>query len=71
MSLTPSRVLGYARLSTLRSKLIAQVLPVAALALAAVTLIDQLGRVRGEYDLREPAEEDALVATLGLLVNNY
>jgi protein SCO1/2 len=42
-----------------------------------VTLVDQAGRVRGQYDPRLPVGEgnqkgqDALVADLGLLVNSY
>jgi hypothetical protein len=36
-----------------------------------VTLIDQSGRMRGDYDLADRSEADALVATLGLLANSY
>jgi hypothetical protein len=35
------------------------------------TLVDQSGHVRGQYDPRNQNEEDALVSSLGLLVNNY
>ena len=36
-----------------------------------VWLIDSSRHLRGEYDLSDTSDEDALVATLGLLVNNY
>ncbi len=41
---------------------------------SSVFLIDQAGHVRGEFDPRElsgPNGQDSLVATLGLLANNY
>ena len=34
-------------------------------------LIDQHGHIRWQYDPRNPAEVDSLVATLGLVVNAY